>query len=378
LETTGPGNGSDAKPSNGPDAKPGKRRRARLQAMTAQQAIGLAVAVSAVLTLLMVAYARFGPGRPSNMSAFREGQEAAQQSAQIKASVAAAAAGAGATVGGPEGPVVPEGSDVPIPSLALRAYQNAASWAAGFSPGSHLPWSVVAGIGRLESNHGRFLGSAARFTSSGDVNPAILGPALDGRPGFAAIRDTDGGSFDRDRVWDRAVGPMQFIPSTWKSVGRDGSGDGTANPHNLFDAALTTAAYLSSAGGDLADPAQLRRAIFAYNHSTAYVDEVLRWAAFYDKAGPVPGQDPAGSGQPGPGNGAGPGGSRPTGTTAGPVGASSSSSTTSLAGRATTSSATTTTVPPITSSTSTVSTTGTTQASSSPGDAGPTSGSAQP
>jgi hypothetical protein len=347
--------------------------------MTVRQAIGLAVAVSAVLALLLVAYARLGPDRRSNASAFREGQEAAGQSAQIKASVEAAAAGAGATVGGPEGPIVPEGSDVAIPSLALQAYQNAASWAAGFSPGSHLPWSVVAGIGRLESNHGRFMGSAARFTSSGDVTPEIRGPALDGRPGFAAIHDTDGGSFDRDQMWDRAVGPMQFIPSTWKSVGRDGSGDGTASPHNLFDAAVTTAAYLCSTGDDLADPAQLRQAIFAYNHSAAYVDEVLKWAAFYDQAGPVPGQDPAGSGQPGPDTGTGPGGSLATGTTSGPGSTSSSSSTTSLAGATTTVSASTTTVPPTTGSTSTMSTTGTTQASSSPGgDASATSGSTPP
>jgi hypothetical protein len=368
LETSGPGGERDA--------TPGRRRRTRLQAMTVRQAIGLAVAVSAVLVLLLVAYARLGPDRRPNASAFREGQEAAQQSDQIKSAVEAAAEGDGATVGGPEGSVAPEGSDVAIPSLALRAYQDAASWAAGFSPGSHLPWSVVAGIGRLESNHGRFLGPAARFTSSGDVAPQILGPALDGRPGFAAIRDTDGGSFDRDRVWDRAVGPMQFIPSTWKSVGRDGSGDGAASPHNLFDAALTTAAYLCSAGGDLADPAQLRRAIFAYNHSAAYVDEVLKWAAFYDQAGPVPGQDPAGSGQPRPDTGTGPGGSRATGTTSGPGSSSSGTSTTTVTGSTTT--ITTTTVPPTTGSTSTVSTTDTTQASSSPGDAGATPGSAPP
>jgi membrane-bound lytic murein transglycosylase B len=312
LETSDPG--SD------PGAKPWTRPPTGLQAMTVRRAVGLAVALSAVLALVMVGYAKVAPDRSlesSRQAAFREGQEAAQQSAQIQAAVAAAADGAGATVGGPGATVVPEGSDVAIPSLALRAYQNAASWAAGFSPRSHLPWSVVAGIGRLESNHGRFKGSAARFSAAGDVSPEILGPALDGRPGFAAIRDTDGGAWDRDRAWDRAVGPMQFIPSTWRSVGRDGNNDGTANPHNLFDAAMTTAAYLCASSGDLADPAQLRRAVFAYNHSMEYVANVLRWAAFYDQAGPVPGQDPAGSGQPGPG-GSGPGGPRVTGTTTGP------------------------------------------------------------
>jgi hypothetical protein len=270
--------------------------------MTVRQATIVAVLLSAFLALVMVVYARVA----SDPSAFQQGQEAAQDSAQIKAAVDQAAAGAGATVGAAEGSIVPEGSDAAIPALALRAYQDAASWANGFRPGSHLPWSVIAGIGRVESNHGRFSGSAARFTAAGDVSPLILGPELDGRPGFATIRDSDGGTWDGDRVWDRAVGPMQFIPSTWRSVGRDATGDRIANPHNLFDAAVTTAAYLCSAGGDLSDPGQLRLAIYAYNHSMAYVDTVLRWAAFYDRTGPIPAQDPDGSGtgsQPGTGGG---------------------------------------------------------------------------
>jgi membrane-bound lytic murein transglycosylase B len=366
LETSGAGSGDDT--------EPGTKKRTGREAMTVRRATGVAVALSAVLALVMVAYAKVAPGGPfgpSGQAAFRDGQEAAQQRAQIQAAVAAAADGAGATVGAAEGAVVPEGSDAAIPTLALRAYQNAASWAAGFSPGSHLPWSVIAGIGRLESNHGRFSGSAARFTPAGDVAPEILGPALDGRPGFAAIRDTDGGSWDRDRVWDRAVGPMQFIPSTWKSVGRDGSGDGTASPHNLFDAAMTTAAYLCSAGGDLADPAQLRRAVFAYNHSMAYVTSVLRWAAFYDQTGPIPGQDPVGGGQPGSG--------RPRVTvtpTSGPTTTPTSGPTTTVAS---TTSSSTTTIPTTTGSTSTPSTTGTSDAASTPDEgASATSGVATP
>jgi membrane-bound lytic murein transglycosylase B len=341
--------------------------------MTVRQAIGLAVALSAVLALVMVAYAKVAPDRStetSGQAAFRDGQEAARQSAQIQAAVAAAADGAGATVGAPEGTVVPEGSDAAVPALALRAYQNAASWAAGFSPGSHLPWSVVAGIGRLESNHGRFKGSAARFTAAGDVAPEILGPALDGRPGFAAIRDTDGGSWDRDRVWDRAVGPMQFIPSTWKSVGRDGNRDGVASPHNLFDAAMTTAAYLCAGGGDLTDPAQLRRAVFSYNHSMAYVTEVFRWAAFYDQNGPIPGQDPVG----GP---TGPGGPRITGTTtSGPATTPSSGPATTVVDPAI---ASTSMIPTTTDSTSTEPTSSTSgPASTSDAATDATSGDAAP
>jgi membrane-bound lytic murein transglycosylase B len=73
---------------------------------------------------------------------------------------------------------------------------------------------VLAGIGRIESHHGRHLGSATRFSPSGDVTPTILGPALNGARTIGTIHDSDGGCLDGDPVWDRAVGPMQFIPST--------------------------------------------------------------------------------------------------------------------------------------------------------------------
>src|SRR5687767_9098537 len=62
--------------------------------------------------------------------------------------------------------------------------------------------------------------------------------------GFASIVDTDGGVLDGDARWDRAVGPMRFIPSTWQLVGRDGNGDGIADPFSIDDAALSAAAYL--------------------------------------------------------------------------------------------------------------------------------------
>jgi hypothetical protein len=77
------------------------------------------------------------------------------------------------------------------------------------------------------------------------------------------------------------VGPMQFIPSTWRRLGRDGNHDGVADPNNLFDAATSAAAYLCLAGGDLTDRDGLRRAVYAYNHSWRYVDAVLGWASTY-------------------------------------------------------------------------------------------------
>jgi membrane-bound lytic murein transglycosylase B len=96
--------------------------------------------------------------------------------------------------------------------------------------------------------------------------------------------DSDGGELDGDVVWDRAVGPLQFIPTTWELRGRDGDGDGWADPQNIYDAAYSAGRYLCALGGDLSSRTALRRAYFGYNNSTAYVDAVIshadRYAAF--------------------------------------------------------------------------------------------------
>jgi membrane-bound lytic murein transglycosylase B len=231
----------------------------------------------------------FGPARPGEPSgaewdrlgleAWQRGRDAAAAAGRDRAAARQAAGGAGATAT-PAGWVAPAGGGRAIPALALRAYREAAAWAAGYDPGCRLSWTVLAGIGRIESNHGLFGGAAPRFSAAGAVSPRITGPPLDGR-GVAAIPDSDGGRWDGDTVWDRAVGPMQFIPGTWRSLGRDGNGDQVADPNNLFDAAVSAAGYLCLSGGDLSDPARLRQAVYGYNHSWSYVDAVLGWAALY-------------------------------------------------------------------------------------------------
>jgi membrane-bound lytic murein transglycosylase B len=227
--------------------------------------------------------------------AWQRGREAAAAAERDRAAVRQAAGGAGAAVT-PAGWTAPAGGGRAIPALALRAYREAAAWAAGYDPGCRLSWTVLAGIGRIESNHGLFGGAATRFSAGGAVSPRITGPPLDGR-GVAAIPDSDGGRWDSDGVWDRAVGPMQFIPTTWRSLGRDGNGDRVVDPNNLFDAAVSAAGYLCLSGGDLTDPARLRQAVYSYNHSWPYVDAVLGWARLYEAgvtSGPaVPAGPPA-------------------------------------------------------------------------------------
>lgn len=156
-----------------------------------------------------------------------------------------------------------------LPQAALTAYRNAAATLARTDPSCQLPWTLLAGIGRVESDHGRYGGSV--LSSDGVSRPKIIGIALDGRGPVAAIHDTDNGRLDGDTVWDRAVGPMQFIPSTWAWAGRDGDGDGKANPHDIDDTALAAAYYLCSGSGSVLDDATAKAAIFRYNPSDYYV-----------------------------------------------------------------------------------------------------------
>jgi len=161
-----------------------------------------------------------------------------------------------------------------IPRIYLDAYKRAAQLLARRQPLCHVDWPAIAALGRIESNHGRYAGTQVAL--NGDAYPRILGIPLDGTRS-ALVTDTDGGALDGDTTFDRAVGPMQFIPSTWVRIGDDGNYDGIVDPNNIYDAALSTASYLCRAvptGGLDADDA-LRTAFFSYNHSQAYVDTAM-------------------------------------------------------------------------------------------------------
>ncbi|MCY9787116.1 bifunctional lytic transglycosylase/C40 family peptidase [Nocardiopsis sp. EMB25] len=173
-----------------------------------------------------------------------------------------------------------------IPDVLLAAYVNAAMRLEELHPGcTGMTWPLLAGIGRKESTHA----AGSQIDPDGDVNPAIVGPRLDGSGAGGNTTphaDSDGGVWDGDGVYDRAVGPMQFLPVTWESHGVDGSGDGTADPQNVFDATLGAAVYLcvshpEGAAVDFTDDRQRREALLRYNHSNAYVREVLGYAEEY-------------------------------------------------------------------------------------------------
>ncbi len=125
-----------------------------------------------------------------------------------------------------------------IPARYLQLYAQAAGRYG-------LDWAVLAGVGKVECDHGRDPDPSC--SREGAVNAAGAG------------------------------GPMQFIASTWAQYGVDGDGDGRANRWDPADAIFSAANYLSSSGA----PRDYGRALLAYNHAGWYVAEVQAWAARY-------------------------------------------------------------------------------------------------
>lgn len=165
-----------------------------------------------------------------------------------------------------------------IPDINFTAYTHAAEVLAQVQPQCGIDWTLIAGIGRVESTHANN-GAAA---PDGNLITPILGPVLDGSlRGNAVIRDTDGGELDGNASYDRAVGPTQFLPETWKAYALDGNGDGKADPQNLFDAAATTGNYLCHGNLDLRTAGDIAKAVLRYNNSQAYVNEVVGFANRY-------------------------------------------------------------------------------------------------
>ena len=183
------------------------------------------------------------------------------------------------------------GTDIPL--VALNAYVRASRALATEDPACGIHWSQLAGIGKIESLHGYF--GSSTLDVDGNTTEDIRGLALDGRilsggggtgstpdptgrtqetsgvKRLALIRDSDNGVLDGDQIFDRAVGPMQFIPSTWRLYDADGNDDGETDPQNVYDAALAAAHYLCDAPGSMQSHDGEQRAYFAYNLSLIHI-----------------------------------------------------------------------------------------------------------
>ncbi|MBR8741438.1 NlpC/P60 family protein [Nocardiopsis sp. MG754419] len=167
-----------------------------------------------------------------------------------------------------------------IPASVLEAYvQAAAGLESEHEQCRGMTWSVLAGIGKVESDHV----TDRKVSASGDVRPKMIGPRLDGSGAGGNTTphmDSDDGEWDEDVEYDRAVGPMQFLPTTWATHGLDGNGDGVADPHNIRDATWSAAVYLcvshpNAEVVDFTDQDDLEAALLRYNRASWYVDKVM-------------------------------------------------------------------------------------------------------
>ena len=143
-----------------------------------------------------------------------------------------------------------------IPNVALNAYRVAAARMGTAEPSCGIDWSLLAGIGRVESNHGRFGGAV--LNSDGTSTPRIIGPSLDGVQ-FAFIRDTDHGALGRRHGAGPRCRADAVHPGHLARLRRRRRRDGSPDPFNINDAALAAAHYLCVAGGDLRTAAGQRR-----------------------------------------------------------------------------------------------------------------------
>jgi cell wall-associated NlpC family hydrolase len=147
-----------------------------------------------------------------------------------------------AATGGIQVPVPSKQARTSIPPAYLALYEQA-----GLASG--LPWQLLAGIGKVECNHGQ------------SPDPSCTQEGVENKAG--------------------AGGPMQFLTSTWAVYGLDANGDGSADRWDPVDAVFSAANYLRAAGA----PSDIPAALYAYNHSQTYVDEVLAWADLYQQQG---------------------------------------------------------------------------------------------
>lgn len=187
-----------------------------------------------------------------------------------------------------DGGIAEGGTAADIPPRMLTAYKKAVQQVQKHVPKCQgMRWPILAGIAKVESNHA----VGRNIADNGDIRPKIYGVLLNGSGAggnTTVFPDTDGGKWDGTANGERAVGPFQFLPSTWEGVGKDAGGDKTADPHNADDAALGAAVYLCGNGRDLTKRSPLKAAILQYNHSNEYVSNVLGWIDQYTAAAKDP------------------------------------------------------------------------------------------
>ncbi|MCA9349426.1 lytic murein transglycosylase, partial [Candidatus Saccharibacteria bacterium] len=139
-----------------------------------------------------------------------------------------------------------------IPETMLWRYKK---YSEEYCPG--LDWTVIAGMYKKESNHGRYPNNTV--AADGTVSNPIIGDVL-------------------TRSGERAIGPGQFLPSTWSSVGFDADGDGEVNAQDADDAIASSVRYICPGVGKNDN---YKSAVAIYNGSSSYYTGVMNWSSRY-------------------------------------------------------------------------------------------------
>jgi len=241
-------------------------------------AVGAAMGLVAMIALVLVVLAPVVPPAPPGTESQDPAPAAVTWAPPAPPPVAAADPGSGVQTRVDAAWAEQTAAATGIPVRALLAYAGAATAKAEQMPECGLSWSTLAGIGYVESDHGRYGGSA--LDAGGTAVPGIFGIALDGAS-TAHIPDSDGGAIDGDPDYDRAVGPMQLIPQTWRNWHVDGGGDGVEDPQNIDDAVAAATNYLCRASTGMDTEAGWRAAVSAYNAGEEYLARVAAAAVRY-------------------------------------------------------------------------------------------------
>jgi membrane-bound lytic murein transglycosylase B len=163
--------------------------------------------------------------------------------------------------------------------VAAQAYGYAQLLLQNSNPSCHLGWTTLAGIGEVATHHGQKGGAV--LDRSGRTTPTILGPSLDGRDGRPLATDTDAGAFDADPVYDRAMGPMQVLPTVWRTYASDGDNDQIQDPYDIDDSTVAVARLLCSVNADLAQLSGWTAAIAKVQTGEAFASAVFQAADSY-------------------------------------------------------------------------------------------------